>query len=129
MSQRKRAPAQDSKATTVVNKSKLLKQPSRHTKGASLSSAPPLFTAPPWFLSVHKLFSGQGLGKEWDELISMWAMFEAKEGYKELGRPTASGRPEVVSQWISHARSVTWRPNILDVKGYEAKYNEWWKRL
>lgn len=129
VSQRKRAPAQDSKATAVVNKSKLLKQPSRHTKGASLSSAPPLFAAPPWFLSVRKLFSGQGLGKEWDELISMWATFEAKEGYKELGRPTASGRPEVVSQWISRARSVTWRPNILDVKGYEAKYNEWWKRL
>jgi hypothetical protein len=59
----------------------------------------------------------------------MWATFEAKEGYKEVGRPTASGRPEVVSQWISRARSVTWRPNIMDVKGYEAKYNEWWKRL
>jgi hypothetical protein len=79
-------------------------------------------------LSGRKLFSGQGLGKEWDELISMWATFEAKEGYKEVGRLTASGRPEVVSQWISRARSVTWRP-VLDVKSYEAKYNEWWKRL
>ena len=56
-------------------------------------------------------------------------MFEAKQGYKGVGRPTTSGRPEVVSQWISRAWSVTWRPNILDVKGYEAKYNEWWKRL
>jgi hypothetical protein len=126
VSKRNRAPAQDSKAAAVVNK---LKQPSRRTKGASPSSAPPLFGAPPWFLSFRKLFSGQGLGKEWDELISMWATFEAKEGYKEVGRLTASGRPEVVSQWISRARSVIWRPNILDVKGYEAKYNEWWKRL
>lgn len=129
MSKRKRAPAQYSKATPVVNKPKLLKQPSRHTKGAGPSSAPPASAAPPWFLSVRKLFSGQGLGKEWDELISMWATFEAKEGYNEAGRPTALGRPEVVSQWISRARSVTWRPNIFDVEGYEAKYNEWWKRL
>jgi hypothetical protein len=125
VSKRKRAPAQDSKATSALNKSK---QPSRR-KGAGPSSFPPQSAAPPWFLSGRILFSGQGLGKEWDELISMWETFEAKEGYKEVGRPTASGRPEVVSQWISRARSVTWRPNILDVKGYEAKYNEWWKRL
>jgi len=128
VSKRKRAPAQDSKATAPVNKAKLLKQPSRR-KGTTPSSVLPLSAAPPWFLSGRNLFSGQGLGKEWDELISIWEMFEAKEGYKEVGRPTASGRPEVVSQWISRARSVTWRPNILDVKGYEAKYNEWWKRL
>lgn len=127
VSKRKRAPPQGSKAAAAVNKSKLLKQPSRH-QGAT-PSVLPLSAAPPWFLSGRKLFSGQGLGKKWDELISMWAAFEEKEGYKEVGRPTASGRPEVVSQWISRARSVTWRPNILDVKGYEAKYNEWWKRL
>jgi hypothetical protein len=128
VSKRKHAPAQDSKATAAVNKPKLLKQPSRR-KGATPSSVLPLSAAPPWFLSGRKLFSGQGLGKEWDELISMWETLEVKEGYKEVGRPTASGRPEVVSQWISRARSVTWRPNILDIKGYEAKYNEWWKRL
>ena len=123
----KRKHAVDSKAAAAVTKSMPSSRPM--IVGASPSSAPPLSAAPPWFLSSHKLFSDKGLGKEWDELIEMWAMFEAKEGYKGVGRPTTSGRPEVVSQWISRARSVTWRPNILDIKGYEAKYNEWWKRL
>jgi hypothetical protein len=75
------------------------------------------------------LFSEQGLGKEWDTLISSWAAFEDQEGYKEAGRPTTSGRPEIVSQWIARARSVTWRPTISNLKDYEDKYNEWWKRL
>ena len=83
VSKRKRAPAQDSKATATVNKSKLLKRPSRR-KGATLSSVLPLSAAPPWFLSGCKLFSGQGLGKEWDELISMWATLRQRRVTKKL---------------------------------------------
>jgi hypothetical protein len=130
-SKRKRVAAQDpTRATVDQRKSARPTKHTDHSQRESLSSAPTSAT-PPWFLSCYRLFSDQGLGKEWDTLLSSWAAFEKQEGYKEAGRPTTSGRPEAVSQWIGigRARSVNWRPKIPNLKDYEDKYNEWWKRL
>lgn len=85
--------------------------------------------APAWFTQSYSLFCSEGLGDEWLELLLVWASFEAGESYKELGRLSSKGRPDVIQMWISRGRSTSWRPSITDTKLYGKVFNTWWANL
>ncbi|KDR72152.1 hypothetical protein GALMADRAFT_18798, partial [Galerina marginata CBS 339.88] len=69
------------------------------------------------------------LGPRWMELVVLWADFEAKEGYKERTKLSATGRPAAVKDWIQRARSPTWRPVIKDLAEFEREFGVWWTGL
>ena len=86
-------------------------------------------SAPAWFEQSKDLFRSEGLGGEWLQLLGAWERFEVQEGYKEQGKLSSKGRPDVVQMWISRARSTSWRPLILDTGAYGVTFNSWWAQL
>ena len=40
------------------------------------------------------------MGKEWMELVNLWALFEAKLRYEEVKKLAPTGRPSAVTLWI-----------------------------
>lgn len=68
----------------------------------------------------------------WGNLVQGWLRFdeaaEFKPSSKQLGRLPTSGRPSEVGTWISHARSATFRPEVV-LPRFADEFALWWKGM
>jgi hypothetical protein len=86
-------------------------------------------TAPPWVKSASKMFRSEPMSPSWSETVVLWEKFEASHGFSGSGRITATHRPACISDWIQHARSPSFRPNITNLEQFETKFLVWWAAL
>jgi len=57
--------------------------------------------SPPWFSRmVVMLQSESAMGKEWMELVRVWASFEVQLRYQEVSKLGPTDHPSVVGEWI-----------------------------
>ncbi|PPQ85848.1 hypothetical protein CVT24_005439 [Panaeolus cyanescens] len=94
---------------------------------------------PDWFKKTVDMFRTKSLhlgktghlrlGDEWIELVDAYVDFEVSHAFSPIRKLTSKLRPAVVGMWIGRGRSVTWRPDIPDVKAFGKEFNEWWLDL
>ena len=86
---------------------------------------------PAWFSTSLAMLqsSDNPLGERWTELVRLWVTFEQKEGFKQRGKLSPKKRPDVISEWIRRARSLTWQPVITNVSTFEKSFHMWWLSL
>ena len=75
------------------------------------------------------LQSESAMGKEWMELVRIWASFEVRSRYEEVSKLGPTDRPSAVGEWIGRARPSTWRPVIGNLVKYESAFWKWWSGI
>ncbi|KAF9513474.1 hypothetical protein BS47DRAFT_1393319 [Hydnum rufescens UP504] len=70
--------------------------------------------------------------KHCSTLLANWASLKedlANSKENSPSRLTSKNRPIAIHDWVKHARSPTWMPDLSDAKGLKAygdKWHEWW---
>lgn len=69
------------------------------------------------------------MGAEWLELVRLWEVFEAREGFASPSNLSPHGRPPCVAEWIKRARAPSYRPPIANLDDYAQVFTQWWGSL
>lgn len=84
--------------------------------------------APTWVDAVE-LFNTDNLGPEWKLLVNSWLKFEQNMQYRAHGRLGTHHRPQVVGDWIQHARPDKYQPDIGKQATFAKEFSAWWQSL
>lgn len=83
-----------------------------------------------WVQDALDLLTSRDLGATWRALILAWLHFEEKSGFSSAGeRLSSHGWPSCVGEWLKHAHSPRFVPQLGNLDLYERTFVGWWNSL
>ncbi|PBK59714.1 hypothetical protein ARMSODRAFT_854145, partial [Armillaria solidipes] len=84
---------------------------------------------PPWFRQARQYLGHFKLGKEWEQLLTVFTILEGRRKFVTGGKALRSeGRPAVIATWIQNARNRDPK-KIGPIPAYAALWWAWWRSL
>ncbi|KAF9508422.1 hypothetical protein BS47DRAFT_1397816 [Hydnum rufescens UP504] len=103
-----------------------------YSKKSSIDAAKTPGAEESWYAQHLEHADSLVASKHWGILLANWASLEEDLANSEENSPsrlTSKNHPIAIHNWVKHAQSLTWMPNLSDAKGlkaYSDKWHEWW---
>ena len=73
--------------------------------------------------------SDSAMGKEWMEVVALWASFEGWSKYKQVSKLGPVNCLAAVGEWIGRAHPNMWQPVIGNLAMYASAFWKWWSGI